>query len=399
MTVRVSKPAFNLRDKISELDKPTGVHGNDILKSNSLEETCAIVGSGRRNFVINGNFDIWQRGLTFSSFNSTKYTADRWLQYAAGSSTITASRQNFTSGQTEVPGNPRYFYRMDNTPDADTSWLELMHRVEHVRRFSNRPVTLSFWMRANKPQYGEDEIRLTQNFGTSGSTAVTTLGPRFDIHTYWKKYEFTFDLPSVVGKTINPNNHLQIHWLRVSTAVAADTYYDIAQVQLEYGRGATPFEERSYGEEFNLCERYYQLYGGLGNATGDYYTTGIGLEEHTPGFHAMPGWAWADSAASTRIMLRQRMRSTPDINIIGTIQGSSQSASDTIGSGTYGVYGGGSNAWQTPGSWAVGDVNDHSFRVTASSYSTFGTGKAVGFYIYRGAGFTVNAEFSDAYQP
>ena len=83
MVVRVSKPEFNLREKLSELDKPVGTHGNEILKSNSLQETCAIVGSGRRNFVINGGFEIWQRGLSWDSFNSTRYTADRWLQYAA----------------------------------------------------------------------------------------------------------------------------------------------------------------------------------------------------------------------------------------------------------------------------------------------------------------------------
>tara|TARA_B100000131_G_scaffold155371_1_gene150817 strand:- start:188 stop:1303 length:1116 start_codon:yes stop_codon:yes gene_type:complete len=276
MTVRVSKPAFNLRDKISELDRPVGVHGNEILKSNSLEETCAIVGSGRKNLVINGNFDVWQRGTSFSSFNSMRLTADRWFQYAAGSSTITASRQQFTAGQTEVPGNPRYYYRYDNTPDADTTWLELFHRIEDVTRFSDVPVTISWWMRANKPQYGEDEVRLSQNFGTSGSTKVSILGPRFDIHTSWQKYEFTFNLPSVSGKTINANSFLEIHWLRVDNSVAADTYYDIAQVQLEYGRGATTFEQRSYAEEVELCQRYFAVvpagtvFPGRGNSGSSY---------------------------------------------------------------------------------------------------------------------------------
>ena len=86
------------------------------------------------------------------------------------------------------------------------------------------------------------------------------------------------------------------------------------------------------------------------------------------------------------------MRETPDVNIIGTI-------STQPSTGQYGVYGGGSNAWQTPGSWNVNDINDHSFRVNAVSYSTFGTGKAVGFYMYPGAGFTVDAEFPTSYTP
>jgi len=395
MTVRVSKPEFNLREKLSELDKPVGVHGNEILKSDSLQETCAIVGSGRRNLVINGGFEIWQRGLSWNSFNSTRWTADRWLQYAAGSTTITVTRQQFAAGQKEVPGNPRYYYRMDNTPDVDTSWLELLYRIEHVRRFSDVPVTLSFWMRANKPQLGEDEIRISQNFGSSSlspSAAVTVISPRFNIQTYWQKYEFTFDLPSVANKTIKENNHLQIHWIRPNTAVAADTYYDLAQVQLEYGRGATPFEERPYAEEFQLCERFYQLHGGIGNASGDHGTSGYN-GGNTNGFHAYPGWCWANSSSSTRIMLRQRMRRQPDVTIIGTIAGSS------ISGGQYGIYGGNSNAWNTPGTWSITDVNDHSFRIQASNYSDLGLGNAVGYYMYSGAGFTVNAEFPTTYQP
>ena len=390
MTIRVSKPEFNLREKITELDKPSGVKGNELLRSETIQEARDIIGVGRRNLVINGGFEIWQRGTSFSSLNSMKYTADRWLQYAASTSTIEASRQQFTTGQTEVPGNPRYYYRMDNTPDSDHTWMELFQRIEHVKRFSDVPVTLSFWMKANKYQV-EKEIRLTQNFGVSGSSTVSVISPRFTIETYWQKYEFTFDLPSVTGKTINADNFFQIHWYSPDV-VAANTYYDIAQVQLEYGRVATPFEERPYAEEFNLCERFYQLYGALGNASGDHGTSGYN-GGNTDGFHAYPGWSWASSSAATRILLRQRMRETPDVTIIGTVQGGS------IGSGGYGVYGGANNGWNTPGSWNVNDVNDHSFRVNATGYSTFGTGLAVGFYMYSGAGFTVDAEFPTSYTP
>ena len=392
MTVRVSKPEFNLREKLSELDKPVGTHGNEILKSDSLQETCAIVGSGRRNLIINGDFGIWQRGLSWNSFNSMRYTADRWLQYAASSSTITVTRQQFTTGQKEVPGNPKYYYRMDNTPDADTTWLELFYRIEDVRRFSDVPVTLSFWMRANKPQHDLiDRINVSQNFGTSGSSLVTVVSPKFNVSTQWQKYEFTFDLPSIAGKTINVNSFLQLHWIRPSV-VAADTYYDLAQVQLEYGRGATPFEQRSYGEEFALCERYYQLVGGIGNASGEHGTVGYN-GGNTNGWHAYPGWCWANNSSSTRIMLRQRMRRQPDVTIIGTIAGGS------IGNGQYGIYGGNSNAWNTPGAWSITDVNDHSFRIQASGYSNLGLGNAVGYYMYGGAGFTINAEYPATYSP
>ena len=35
----------------------------------------------------------------------------------------------------------------------------------------------------------------------------------------------------------------------------------ITGIQLEKGKNATDFEHRSYGEEFALCQRYYQSYG------------------------------------------------------------------------------------------------------------------------------------------
>ena len=91
---------------------------------------------------------------------------------------------------------------------------------------------------------------------------------------------------SVAGKTINANSFLEIHWIRVNTAVSSDTYYDIAQVQLEYGRGATPFEQRSYSEELALCQRYCVSYGGddeVHLGTGHAYnSTNFNVSLHLP---------------------------------------------------------------------------------------------------------------------
>jgi hypothetical protein len=44
-------------------------------------------------------------------------------------------------------------------------------------------------------------------------------------------------------------------WTGVGTT--SGDYLEIAQVQLELGKVATPFEHRSYGEELALCQRYY----------------------------------------------------------------------------------------------------------------------------------------------
>ena len=78
MAVRVSKPAFNLREKLSELDVPVGSHGSQIMKSSSAEETFDLLGSGtgRKNVIVNGAMRFNQRGA--SSYDAPTYTLDRW---------------------------------------------------------------------------------------------------------------------------------------------------------------------------------------------------------------------------------------------------------------------------------------------------------------------------------
>jgi hypothetical protein len=61
---------------------------------------------GFKNYLINGCFRFWQRAIsqTANGYGS----ADRWVVSNAGT-TKTATRQPFSLGQTEVPGNPEFF--------------------------------------------------------------------------------------------------------------------------------------------------------------------------------------------------------------------------------------------------------------------------------------------------
>ena len=123
-------------------------------------------------------------------------------------------------------------------------------------------------MRSNKPQEDTNDYwGFYYNFGTGGSPSGSMMAgitPHFDIDTTWRYYEFPVYLPDIQNKTLGTDgvntSSMKIHLLRQS-AVAADTYYDIANVQLEFGRGATPFEKRPIEEELSLCQRYYQQIG------------------------------------------------------------------------------------------------------------------------------------------
>ena len=67
MTVKVRQPSVNLREKITELEKPGGIAGRDILKAETPQEVFNYIGAGRKNRIINGDMRIDQRNAGASS--------------------------------------------------------------------------------------------------------------------------------------------------------------------------------------------------------------------------------------------------------------------------------------------------------------------------------------------
>ena len=263
-------------DTISEKTSGNGVTIDSVeLKNGSVIGN----GTGRKNYIINGNFDIWQRGTSETGRTSSGFLADRWYINPSGGS-VDSSRQQFTAGQTDVPNEPQYFYRFENTVANDN--VGLWQKFEDVRTFAGQTITLSFYAKytTNKPT--NLFIDLNQNFGSSGSSEVST--SVFDdtnpYTTSWQKFTYTVTVPSISGKTINANNYIGI---RFGNRTNETFDFDIAQVQVEVGSVATNFEYRHIGEEIALCNRYYQNI-----ATGNRYTIYGALQSTTEFRGLMP---------------------------------------------------------------------------------------------------------------
>ena len=222
--------------------------------------------AGMRNAIINGNFDIWQRG---TSFTGSEYGADRWFHGRAGT-THTATRQAFTLGQTDVPGEPTYFCRTVVSSVAGAgNFSLLLQYIEDVRTFAGQQVTVSFWAKADATK--NIAVELVQGFGSGGSpsTGVTAIGvSKVSIGTTFQKVTVTATVPSISGKTLGTNNNdnlALLFWFDAGSDFNARTdslgqqsgTFEIAQVQVEPGPVATPFERRPIGTELALCQRYY----------------------------------------------------------------------------------------------------------------------------------------------
>jgi hypothetical protein len=217
-------------------------------------ELAALIGSqtalSNRNLIINGAMQVAQRGTSFNSNNAIDYTVDRWGTFANGQ--ITTTQETFTAGQTAVPNEPTHYVRWNVT--SYSSGDNFFQKIEDVRTLAGQSATLSFYAKSDTDI--TTRPRFIQDFGSGGSSDVVTTTDTASITTSWQKFVITTAIPSISGKTIGTSSYLEIELLRVTDTFTGQI--DLAQVQLEVGEQATPFEHRSYGDELFSCQRYYQ---------------------------------------------------------------------------------------------------------------------------------------------
>ena len=218
-----------------------------------------------RNRIINGNFDIWQRGTSFTGNFYNSYGADRWSQgqYQSGAQ----SRQEVTLGQ-----GPKSKYCMrvsDTTAEATRSALSQMVEHNNSIDLAGQTVTLSFWIRfsaSSRPATSEFVYQLSEydsidpaHSSTGATRANDIVINNGSLPTVWTKYTHTV----IVASTMKNIGARFLCAEQRAASSEGDFWYEIAEVQLEAGSVATPFEHRQYGQELALCQRYYQIISGI----------------------------------------------------------------------------------------------------------------------------------------
>ena len=225
--------------------------------------------AGFRNKIINGDFEIWQRGE--SGHTNFGYTADRWGFYRnAGTEAGTASRQLFPLGSSEVQGNPAGYFRaaVTNGGPAANGFISVGQQIEEVRTLAGKKATLTFYARVSTPR--EIAIELSQAFGSGGSPRLNILVGKAQLTTTWKKFSYVIDVPSLAGKTVGSNACVALGFiLSAGTDFSARTggltiqtgTFDFSRVSIVEGDAsaeADPFSPRHIQQEFALCQRYFQ---------------------------------------------------------------------------------------------------------------------------------------------
>lgn len=188
------------------------------------------------NLLINGDFQVWQRGTSFTLGATKAYLADRWCGYRSG----------FASGLIALKDGR--FFKFTNANDSILGSIEQSLESSVVKSLVNKNITISFRVKGSSasliavllvyknasefsPGTGADGIIINQTFN------VTT----------------GFNTFSVSGTVPDGINGLSVI-LQFNTI---NTSYWIDYVKLEVGSVASPFIPRLYAEELMLCQRYY----------------------------------------------------------------------------------------------------------------------------------------------
>ena len=262
MTVYANKPAFNVREKLKELEKPSGIAGRAMLAADTPQEQFNLIGAGRRNLIINGGFQISQRGdySSATSASTASYYLDRWNMDIAA---VTTTIQN--NSDADLPNGITVKTAKVAATSSATGYMQIRQKIEVEDWMDNRVYTLSAWVKSNTPY---PRLRI--------ESAGPTLGNIDSEQTHsgsgnWEYLTMTF----TSGNSIVNFNAGVIDWAGNATrAITSGDYFEVANIQLELGKVATPFEHEDVGTTLQRCYRYAYKYGG---SSSDNYACGQGL--------------------------------------------------------------------------------------------------------------------------
>ena len=218
--------------------------------------------SGFRNKIINGDFEISQRG---TSFSSPGYSLDRWMFLASGAGTGRVGTVNQYIDETVAAqiGStaPQHLNWTETTAGSGYTFKAIEQRIENVRTLGGKKVTVTFW--AVMPTGGPHNLSLTlrQVFGTSGSPSApvdTTQTVIIPGDSTWRKYSVAIQLPSISGKTLTPGNYLSLLLHMPFDKAFAFSLKRVSLVEGDATGEGDPFASRHVQQELALCQRYYE---------------------------------------------------------------------------------------------------------------------------------------------
>lgn len=236
-----------------------------------------------KNLIINGDFEIAQRGTSFTSVANNSYTLDRYVYGKSGAMVHTISQDSDVPTVAQagryIPNSMLIDCTTVDTSIAAGDYCFVTQYLEgyNFQAIAQKTFTISFWVKATKT--GTYCVAFVNSGYNRGYIAEYTVNSS----DTWEKKIITVTASPSAGTW----NYINGVGLRVEFALACGTTrhttagtwntgdflatsnqvnacdntannFRLAGVQVEAGSVATEFEKRSIQQEINLCQRYFK---------------------------------------------------------------------------------------------------------------------------------------------
>ena len=279
-----------------------------------------------RSVVYNGAMKIAQRGTNFTGVTASgTFPVDRFLFHVGSLGTWTLSQS------TDVPTGQGLSHSIKcdvttaNASPSGTAYARIDQRFEgqDLQRFckgtsSAKNFAVSFWVKS--PKTGTHIVQLQDQDNSRNVSKAYTVSSA----NTWEKKELIFPAdttgafgndnggslflcfylavgPDYQGGTLQTtwgtpvNNTRATGQVNVADSTSNDFY--LTGVQMEASSYCSEFEHRSFGDELNRCQRYYQQFVGL----SDQAALGFGRSNST-------------TVAECNVPLSVPLRASPTLN-------------------------------------------------------------------------------------
>jgi hypothetical protein len=301
----------------------------------------------RRNFLLNGDFDFWQRGASFTDLSG--YGADMFSIQRAGAMTLNMARASSAPTLAQSGHQTKYSLQVTvgtaDTSIATSDYALIYTAIEgyDVKQLVGKLVTLSFWVKSAKTGIHcvSFHDRLSENCYVHEYTINTAnTWEKKTVTLHIDNSQGTWSYINLAGLFINwclaagSNYHATSggQWYygpgsdlatsnQVNVCDAASNVFGLSQVQLELGNVATPFSMLPPNAEFAACQRHYRQSYSHGSNPGGTDTEGR-VEVIAYSTQYCPGAHWGVP-----------MRADPTILLYDALGSSGNVRGDTNGNG------------------------------------------------------------------
>ena len=232
-------------------------------KARELADLIANVNNGsslaNKNFIINGNFEVWQRGTSQTGSGSYTYgSADRWMIYGSG--------QTFARSTT-VPSDTglQYSITTTGTPSGEyniTQGIELPSTGNAGQFYVGQKITISYYAKSSS---AGDRLWHALLFRNSVNSSTNQVVVDFDntdnnsLTTSFQRFSKTYTIGDRVTPPAN-NACLSVQLRSRNSANDSSTpsgNITVTGVMCEIGEKATELEHEPYERTLLKASRYY----------------------------------------------------------------------------------------------------------------------------------------------